>query len=64
MSRRKKSSGGRRRGPTPPKRKEPTEADRPAPVPDPPRPSRPFLFATTALLAGWIAFLVYLAVRV
>jgi hypothetical protein len=33
-------------------------------VPNPPRPSKPFLLATTALLAAWIAFLVYLAVRV
>jgi len=61
MSRRKKSSRGRRPGPKPPQRTDTTASTRPAPTPNPPRPSKPFLCAATILLAVWITFLVYLA---
>ena len=62
MSRRKKSSGGRRPGPKPQERTDTAAPTRPAPTPNPPPPSKPFLCAATILLAVWITFLVYLAV--
>ncbi|NQT11732.1 MAG: hypothetical protein HQ582_03220 [Planctomycetes bacterium] len=61
MSRRKKSSD-RRHAPTPPERNDKATSNRSSPEPNPPRPSKPFLWAATILLAGWIAFLVFLAV--
>jgi hypothetical protein len=41
----------------------PKHEDRPAIVPDPPRPHRWFLILTIVALAAWMAFLAYMALR-
>ena len=62
MSRRKKSSAGRRPRPAPLEPKDHATVHRTPPQPQPPRPNKPFLLAAGILLAAWIAFLVILAV--
>lgn len=40
--------------------RDPSESD--SPTPNPPRPNKPLLIASTVLLAAWIAFLIVLAI--
>jgi len=73
MSRRRKTSRGRRARPGRPARQEPAPkarpaespnplSARPAPEPNPPRPNKPLLVAAGILLIAWIAVLISLAV--
>ncbi|OHB78442.1 MAG: hypothetical protein A2V98_06740 [Planctomycetes bacterium RBG_16_64_12] len=61
MSRRKKSSAGRRGGAAGSEQNGLRSTDRAAAEPNPPRPNKVFLGTTGLLLAAWIAFLIVLA---
>jgi hypothetical protein len=62
MSRRKRKSAGRRAAPAPTRPDPQGGPEEPRPLPDPPRPNKPFLVLASILLAVWVLFLVVLAV--